>query len=98
MTIQDAGQKNCEVMTKETWIKGQLAVGVYGEFVPSRSSQAVGWCLGGWVFRCYNDQDYPTILHRIEERLGAGTGIGTWNDDPLTTYEMVHQLVKELDI
>jgi hypothetical protein len=82
------------------WTQRASARDKDGEEVFADSLAAVQWCLVGGLLRCYNRIGADAQLELIEARLAefCPWSITEFNDHPLTTFEQVYALVKELKI
>lgn len=95
--------KAYELLNKpEKWTRGALGRWPNGEPCWATNDDTVCWCALGAIERCYGFGTTLTHLNRgrvakVVRELGYAD-VGSWNDDPATTYEDVVKLLKELDI
>ncbi len=62
-------------------------------------SDAVCWCALGAILKCYPDTWIDVVRRVLDALIARGyQGIEEWNDSPLTKYEDVIALFKELDL
>lgn len=87
----------------EKWCQRVEAMDFKGMPVNALASDAVCWCLGAALEKCYYDVlsvSQPKLFRAREKVIGAlGRGsIISWNDEVNRTFEEVRQLVRSLDI
>lgn len=89
----------------KTWTQNNFAQDSAGRGVASTDDKAISWCLMGAIIKCYPEithfQERKETIVRILEKLKLSREMSNliyWNDSPNTTFEMVYNVVKELDI
>ena len=53
---------------KEKWTTGTFARDIFGRPVFSGGHEAISWCLGGAINKCYYDAG-PIIIRKVEEKI-----------------------------
>ncbi len=87
------------------WTKANFAVKADGTSTTAENPEAVCWCLYGAVNKCYGktEDNGHAVLQLMGRHLKdkgmreSGSVIG-FNDDEDTTFEMVRNLVNDLDV
>lgn len=88
------------------WTKRAYARNIKGEKVPIEAKDAVCFCLGGAINKCYPPNKQSIIYHKIKLKIkGLGDinddffgGVVDWNDATERVFEEVKNLAIELDI
>jgi len=78
------------------WTQGYFARAQSGSLCDAKSDEAVCWCLGGALQKCYGHlSERFEVYRKISDKIGI---IPIWNDDPTRTFDEVKSLLIELDI
>lgn len=91
------------------WTQEYYSYDKDGNRCEPNSKEAVCWCLGGAVLRCYSHKNITQrekIIVKLQKVLNGkldrvkehGNPISGWNDFPGRKFEEVKALVDELDI
>jgi hypothetical protein len=102
--VEDAMKVKELLDSPERWTKGFQARNALGRPAMANSKQAMCWCLGGAINRCYPTIEHRrVVLDRIFETVPEivvlhNDSLAEWNDAPERTFEDVRALVEELDI
>lgn len=82
------------------WIKNNLAMDRYGDLCPINSDRAASWCIIGALSKCYSCAEIKELFSTKLKNspFESSSALVDWNDSPTTTYEMVYNLVKALDV
>lgn len=90
-----------ELLSDESkWTKGFYARNAHGAIRPSKSEEAVSWCILGAIEKCYGGKKADGVFLRIEAAYPSKlySCVDDWNDSKKTKFEDVKRLVVELDI
>ena len=85
--------------TPDKWTKGDFAINIYGDSAEIHAPEAVAWCVLGAMEKCYSHdrakfEDFEMILILVIEKKYGMTSIVQWQDEPTTTFKMVHELLE----
>jgi len=88
----------------QRWTKGVNALDRDGDACPSRSKDAVSWCLGGALAHVYGEGGQQTKAWEILRSLivqrtrGHVHGISVYNDDQHRRFYQIRSLVRAAKI
>jgi hypothetical protein len=95
----------CDLLSKKgKWTQLAYARDATDDQVTSSDPRACSWCLRGAAIKCYpsmNEQDEALI--KIEEAIRQlfphrSPSITGFNDDPRTTFPMIHQVIEHAKV
>lgn len=86
------------------WTQGEPARDIHGRPVDADDSEAVCWCLMGALNKCYPGIHIKGLL--LTRNITQGGCLQEfsvdvpheWNDDPVRTFEDVHNFLQQYDI
>ena len=82
--------KISELLCDESkWCKRHFAVDAQGNSISYNSVNAAKWCLGGALLKC------ELSLPKLEEIIGRS--VVAFNDDPLTTFQDVREVIRKYE-
>lgn len=98
-----------ELLTKDTWVKGFVALSPKMESIEPHDNNAVFFCLWGAVERCYMPKNlvgYTEEMCTIETKIMrwlkdngySHKSVESFNDDPRITFENVQEVILALDL
>lgn len=90
-----------EMITQETWCKGNTAMTRDGELVSSADHpRACRWCALGWIFKAahYGKERVLTDAIGLPTPRGPVTAIMLWNDQKERTFAEVKEAFKKADL
>lgn len=90
-----------DILTEQSWIKGEFARNSAHEIVRHDDPTATSWCLLGLMWHCYQRKKHKRIALKIITYLAdhnENKDIQSWNDEEHRTVADVKKLVEALDI
>ena len=89
-----------ELLSDESkWTQGCMARDEQDVLVPVFSDNAVCWCLGGAVVKCYFTHERDRIGERLRKALPSPfAGITQFNDNEQTTFHDIKTLLELADV
>lgn len=85
------------------WCSINYAKNKEGQDTDVRSADAVCWCLEGAIRHCYEIYEYAVVSQKLTKASyklfpKRSIALSVFNDDPLTTFEDIQQLVTFADV